>query len=395
MHYTLSRFLLRQFNQSIKHVKSAIQGGGDEEKTIILTTCLVFICLSAFQGRHLEAVGHVQSGVRILHNWKSQGNNFRSTNSPISWEILIILLIRLDTQAHCLQSRIRDDDTATGFQAERCFLTEGLDVPLQSFLQVYGKIESLCNSVLRMIRMSSTDIKERHFYSSCFYSWKAKLSGYLADIRVSVPVLAVANCQVRIAFTDVLLKYDPLRSELGWDDIEYDFSLVIELAASMLENDEHANRFHVSRASKPNNLALATKRTSSFSAQPMTLAAGVSEILYFVALHCRQPDIRRHAAYLLDAYPRREGICNTVLLGTIADEVIAREENACYSSHMGLDAPSCDVGGGNQLICGNHRILDVQIISVDDDNRLAELSLRMVKDYIHPSNSNSRVIVAW
>lgn len=391
-----SNFLLRQFNQSIKHVGLAIRTGRNEDRAFILATCIVFTCLSAFQGRYLEAMGHVRSGLRILHSCRSLANS--GTASPIPWETLFILLTRLDTQAHCLQSPICGDDTATILQFERDFLTDGLDRPLQSFLQLYSKIEFLCNSALRLVRRrlwkrADVVVEDRSFYLASFNLWKTKLSTYLADIRISVPVLAVISCEIRIAFTDALLKYDSLKAELGWDDITEQFERVIGLATHMLENDEHASRLYsrpVYKSTK--NTSAVTSRHSRpapalSSAQPMTLTAGVSDILYFVALHCREPRIRCQAIHILKGYPRREGICHTMLLGRVA-EAVMEDENKC---HCHQDA---QLSEGESKICGLHRIRDVQIVSVDDGKRLAEASLRTVERF-EASRSSSSVLVHW
>lgn len=399
----LSNFLLRQFNQSIRHVISAIQSGNDEDRANILATCIVFVCLSAFQGRHLEAVGHIQSGNRILHSLKSRSNNFYSSTSPISWESLFILLTRLNTQAHCLQSPVHENDTVTDLQAEQTSLTDGLDLPLQSFLHAYGKIESLCNSVLKMSRRGSQAVEERKFYISCFECWRIKLSEYLADIRVSVSVLAVTSCEIRIAFTNALLKYDPLEFELGWNDLEDDFGFVVRLATSILENDDNAKRLYSRPVaiSTSKSLTLTTKgpgsAPTSAAALPLTLTAGVSEILYFVALHCRAPQIRSQAIHLLKAYPRREGICDTALLGTIAQWVMMKEEEDCFRLHLNFAAALHDTSGGStsHRVCWKHRKRDVQIVSVDDGNHLAEISSRTVEDHFCSSGSEQRVIIHW
>jgi hypothetical protein len=267
---------------------------------------------------------------------------------------------------------------------------------------VYGKIEFLCNSALRLVRRglwkrADVAVEEKSFYLASFNLWKTKLSTYLADIRISVPVLAVISCEIRIAFTDALLKYDPLKSELGWDDITEQFERVIGLATHMLENDEHASRLY----SRP--FYKSTKNTSAVisrhprpapalsSAQPMTLTAGVSDILYFVALHCREPRIRCQAIHLLKDYPRREGICHSMLLGRVA-EAVMEDENKCHCHQNGLETRLSEEE--RSKICRHHRIRDVQIVSVDDGKHLVEVSLRTVERF-ESSRSSSSVLVHW
>jgi hypothetical protein len=64
----------------------------------------------------------------------------------------------------------------------------------------------------------------------------------------------------------------------------------------------------------------------------MTPTAGFCENLYFVAMHCRESRIRRQTIHLLTTYPPTEGICDSALLGNMAETTILREERA-YHRH--------------------------------------------------------------
>ncbi len=57
-------FSLAQYNKAISHLRGRILEG--ECQHVILLTCVLFICLEFIRGNSELALGHLQSGLRIL-----------------------------------------------------------------------------------------------------------------------------------------------------------------------------------------------------------------------------------------------------------------------------------------------------------------------------------------
>lgn len=171
---------------------------------------------------------------------------------------------------------------------------------------------------------------------------------------------ALIALRIRRAFVTALLKYDSARDEVGWDDLEESFATVVDLTASILESDEYAMRIYYNPAAQKHSLDLA-RESSHPTSFPFSLAAGVSELLYFVAVHCRRPSVRLRAVHLLTAYPRREGIRESMLVGSVAEAAGVLEDSIC---DKGRDSSSECARRAGRYVCADHRILQVEVVYV-------------------------------
>jgi hypothetical protein len=70
-----------------------------------------------------------------------------------------------------------------------------------------------------------------------------------------------------------------------------------------------------------------------------TIESGFIPPLYYTALKCRVPRIRRQAVRTLRAAPHREGVWNGLLLASVLEEVISLEEGDLYASDSGVLSP--------------------------------------------------------
>jgi hypothetical protein len=112
-------------------------------------------------------------------------------------------------------------------------------------------------------------------------------------------------------------------------------------------------------------------QTPDCSGAGFTVEAGYIPPVYYTALKCRVPRIRRQAVRTLRAAPHREGVWNGPLLADVLEEVITIEEGDLYAGDVRVTR-----SGGGFLprpvdLClpkvpAGMRISDVRVILPDD-----------------------------
>jgi hypothetical protein len=102
-----------------------------------------------------------------------------------------------------------------------------------------------------------------------------------------------------------------------------------------------------------------------------TVETGYIPPVYYTALKCRVPRIRRQAVRALRAAPHREGVWNGPLLARVLEEVIGLEEGDFYAGDVGLNLPTgCLLPMPEDLlvpmVSAEARVSDVRVILPHD-----------------------------
>jgi hypothetical protein len=104
-----------------------------------------------------------------------------------------------------------------------------------------------------------------------------------------------------------------IEDEMLWDDFIAEYRQMVSLAETFLEQSSH-------------------RTTPIFS-----LEHGIVSPMYFAALQCREPTVRRRALDILQHYPRREGFWDSVRSAQIAERCISLEENDEEDFNLGVE----------------------------------------------------------
>lgn len=159
-------------------------------------------------------------------------------------------------------------------------------------------------------------------YSGLLKNWSKAFDNFLFYRAATVPLTqkesaGAAILQIYRIMSEVLFKGDrsyPEGNECRWDRFLPQYTQVMKLAEDVVD-------------------FLKTENPSTTS---LSLDNGIVSSLYGVAIQCRDPTIRRKAIALLRAGHRQEGVWNSVLIASVAEEVMNIEEE-------GLDNPkSCE-----------------------------------------------------
>ncbi|KAI9722540.1 MAG: hypothetical protein M1828_004535 [Chrysothrix sp. TS-e1954] len=101
----LSWFPLEQYGKAMQLISQPRRKGLSQSRDVILTVCILFICLESMQGNIETALIHVQNGLKVLdelrqHDQKLDTSSSSTANSTlVSTSILETLFTRLDIQA--------------------------------------------------------------------------------------------------------------------------------------------------------------------------------------------------------------------------------------------------------------------------------------------------------
>ncbi|KAE8420964.1 hypothetical protein BDV36DRAFT_248529 [Aspergillus pseudocaelatus] len=362
-------FALEQTNKSIQSLRKLLSEPvlGNEDKMVVLATCILYTCICTLQGRQYQAFIHINNGLKLFNQW-AVGQKLRS--QPEVWQgadMLLLAFIRLDSQ---VRPYLVGQTASLGWNNNQIAPSPTTD-PFTSLLEAYVSLEALFNRIMRFFLGQDTKdpcaqskAVEKEMYIRLLHDWDTRLASLLRTTPQSDDGRALDLLSARRKFTKLLLCADPTQSELAPDAFLNDCIDMVEAITRILEDSQYQalRRYeHAQQATSVN----------------FSLENGIVEPLFWVGAKCREPIIRRRALDLLQRYPRREGICEGMLAVKIVAKVIEIEESGCPQAlgDMGVTSP-CTRG---QWICEIHRVSSWEFTLVTE--RLVRVVLRTVEDW--------------
>ncbi|PLB47685.1 C6 zinc finger domain protein [Aspergillus steynii IBT 23096] len=314
LHRANEEFALQQYNKAIKHL---IEYMSSPDQTIDLTliTCYLFMCLEMLKGDNSQALNHLESGMRILHRRDATGQ-YSALTRDMDRE-LSHLSLRLNIQL--------------SFH-KRSMMVFQLDDPVPKHHTTgeiaFTQISEARHSLDRLMNIGLVFVREASFKKSVaggrdgclprqqelcreFEAWKNAFERFLAadqqtmkstDCRASL--LLWIQCRVSQIWTETCLAMD----EMIYDDQIETFEAIVRDAEHLVANNND-------RDPEAGNL---NKR--------FTLEAGVIPMLYWSAIKCRQPLVRRRALDVISRSPEQEGLWRQKRFLKVAEMVIELEE---------------------------------------------------------------------
>jgi hypothetical protein len=399
------QFSLRQFNTSIKYLVQPLSGQEPThvDKVVMLTACILSTCLCSLQGHQMQALVHIRNGLKLFHEWKVWETRPGLPGNPISVDVLSTMLTRLDTQARTLQDVF---SMSTWDQKPLIFAEK--TAPIESVAEAYMDLEALFNGLLQVIQrkdimtpeQAAAVLEERLMYSRHFDIWDTKFAEYRATTEETKQDNAIAKLRILRLLADILLKFDPTRDELGYDDFQNHFIRIVDLSAQILETRNAASEHNI----QTQDIATPDRGNSPATGRIprdrpfFSLEAGVAEPLYVVASRCRDPTLRRRALHLLRSHPSREGIWESTLGAKIAEAGMIIEEEIAFGPQWAVSGiidggcTACLTTVGNP-ICIDHRIREVDLFLVGDE-RHARVGLKTVEES-RLSMPGAEILIEW
>ncbi|KIW14923.1 hypothetical protein PV08_07709 [Exophiala spinifera] len=315
------------YNRAIQSLRMDVAQHTDRFRHTILLTCLLFICLEFKRGRTGVALAHLQAGLTIL-----------CVHHELVPELsqLSDLLRKLDAIFHRLsiQGSLIGQVPPARFYRRQEMASGSIDANFTDIMAAQKSLTSILIDSLRPAAPAvdvtcasspnSDDVISQSICVRQLRQWNLEMKTFLSH-SFSGPnnreTLAVRCMQVQSLVATIWTSANHSSNqdfdlEIMFDYYVRDFQTLVSLAAICING---ADAMHLSTASaSPNNTHYA-----SFSFE-----MGLSFALYFTAVKCRSPSIRRRAIELLSkATTAQEGLWNTRVLLSIARFILKHEES--------------------------------------------------------------------
>ncbi|RYP18676.1 hypothetical protein DL765_003811 [Monosporascus sp. GIB2] len=389
------QFTLRQYNKAIDHLLEPRFAQKDKASIrTVLVACMLFICLEFMRGRYKTGNNHLQSGIKLLAGLQREperGDGHcniltqESTREPIDdW------LIEAFTRMNLLAAQFNQGYWMP--PSPRSSNYQPLSMTFQSVTQARNMLDSMFKDIFYLMGCYR---RERHFEVRADSSSEQGSLEVQRRIKTGLEVWSNMYKASRVNFQ---VQLDAV-SKIG-----YQLLFLYHIMASILADtclrpddemafDRHCHGF-VSMITHSVNMLEAVRAVHNsndpvFSRSGAELSLFTADIgwtppLYFTALHCRIPSIRRRTIKLLRTLPSREGIWDSIFAAFVAEEVMRIEEgdyymNAPVVDHAPFDNQPHDYALSQPTLPASRRVYDVQVVLPDSPSEKTLLSCKRNK----------------
>ncbi|KAH7170007.1 hypothetical protein EDB81DRAFT_150732 [Dactylonectria macrodidyma] len=305
-----------EYALGIKLLNSHIAAQGWASLDITLICSMLCVAFEWLRGDYVSAQTHLWSSISILSQWnkrKAPLLNGTSLSSP---------------SGHLIQTRLRPACTSFVLQARS--MPIHFTLPWHLILDVQNEIESFHSlqearhsldmlladalpETMAVKARSRADYRRVEEIASRLTQWSHHFGDYLATCppneASSAPavIMKLWHTTARILLTACLNT-----DETIFDDFFPEFTEIVEKTEHLL----------------------------SSSSTKFSIDIGVVPLLYYVALKCRHPRVRRQAIKMLIDYPRREAVWDSLGAACVLEEILTVEERGLGEIHSHLDVPS-------------------------------------------------------
>ena len=350
----------RQHHKALEEARVLIASAQPQDVDRILIACIIFIIFEGVRGDYRAAAMHMDSGRAILAQ-----NSQRLKHTARRKDLIEIqhALARLDLPAICFSDRtspyrytltdfyqtspvLTPDQFQDVNEAQACF------VDLTRWLLMVGNhidFEELNGDLPTMARYQAEKVR----CSAMIDQWHENFLDVITRSDSSESLL-ILNLKLWYSSIKMLVQAETYGPETRYDAFMTLFEQGVEFGEEI-----------AGKLADPN-------QTRSFS-----FDLGYMIPIYLTATRCRDPHIRRRAIRLLQAYPRQEGVWESLAAAAVASRWVAVEEEGLGEVKCAADVPE------HKRI----RYIDTQ---VDVENRTASVRLTA-----SPAEGAREVSAAW
>ncbi|KAF4957782.1 hypothetical protein FSARC_11191 [Fusarium sarcochroum] len=321
---------ISEYGSGLNHLNYHISTQGWANLEITVLCSILCVTFEWLRGDYDAAYTHLGSSILVLSQWtdgKSRLTNGTSPSSPGGYMIqtqLYPLWISLVLQARTMPVK-------SILPEKMPWLSEEISGPFTSLQEARKALDVLLACVLPVTISPKRMERPRYvppFELTCLFDeWSDKFTAFLATQDLSeraVPRVTIMNLWFRTA--RIIFASTFSTDEITFDALLEEFTYIINKAEELLSSPE--TRYSVD--------------------------IGVVPPLYYAALKCRDPTIRRRSVTILQSAPRREAGWDSLGTSCILKEVIRIEENGLGNVMSQYDVP------GSARICDMHVVTDVE-----------------------------------
>ncbi|KAK6068018.1 C6 zinc finger domain-containing protein [Seiridium cupressi] len=287
-------------------------------------TCFLFVCLEMMNGQQEMMESHYRYAIILMQ--RLQRHQMGGHKSSLADEYVKEAFARLTMQLNLLGQNLPEMDRVdTMFEGDH-----GFTIPPQfdSIRSARQALEALTTSVLKLRDRADALEPDLSLMPPDLIQWQANLqttmSAWRATYQSSMKTV-FADCSIHdhLGLRIFKIYYTMASIILGTclsHRREITFDAFIPGFASLISQVEHIWKI-VGYLEHDTSLPSMSGIGPSFSIEMGTFPA-----LYYTALKCRNPSLRRRAIFLILRSPHAELIWSGPLLGRIASKVMALEE---------------------------------------------------------------------
>ncbi|KAJ5503200.1 transcriptional regulator family: Fungal Specific TF [Penicillium fimorum] len=429
-------FTLRQYNKAIQHLRTNATNDSYSLR-IALITCMLFITLEYMRGQYQMAGAHLQYGMKLLSDISTPRplSSMTPTTLPpkkdFAYNALVDVYVRLG-----IQSAMFGHVPSHLYIVTKDPLPTSLPYTFSSLLEARRTLDDLLNRVhclkkhyhdhhasqtpaskQQMLNTQSRILADLSLWGKTYNISVARLQvnkisgkhhiGYLLlRVHYEMAVIIASVClspeetesemifdsytenfiRIMTSFLDiwriwtatVFREEDLLKLANAPEDLKAlfqnfktmsDMGTILEASLlKILENASILNRY---------------LKTPDCSSNGFTVEMGYIPPVYYTALKCRVPRLRRQAVRALRAAPHREGVWNGLLLADVLEEIIRVEEGDFYAGNACVNSPVENILPRDEdllvpKVPAEARVSDVRVILPDDISGHVYVSYRKV-----------------
>ncbi|OQE30865.1 hypothetical protein PENFLA_c002G09023 [Penicillium flavigenum] len=417
-------FTLQQYNKAIQHLRINTTNNSYSLR-VTLITCMLFITLEYMRGQYQMGNAHLQYGMKLLSDMPTPRRpssmvptilapeedfaynalvdayvrlgiysamfghvpshvylvtrDPRTTSLPYAFSSLLEARRSLDdllNRAHCLKKHYHNHHTSqTPTSNQQMLNTQSL---LLADLSLWRKTYTVSVARLKTNQISGKDktgyllLRVHHEMATIMASVCLSPEGTESELRFDT--YTENFVRIMSGFLDIWKSWtatvfseeDFFKLATAPDDLKaifQDFNTMSDMDAIL----ENSLLELLEKASTVNYYLQAPDCGRS----GFTIEMGYIPPVYYTALKCRVPRIRRQAVRALRAAPHREGVWNGSILADVLEEVIRVEEGDFYAGNVRVNTSVGQVLPGNEdllvpKVPAEARVSDVRVLLPDD-----------------------------
>ena len=305
-------FALEQYNRAVRLLRQRLSQD-DRSKNVTLTSCILFTCMEFMRGNSDTATTHLRNGLNILRLQPPdnsvdpntvQGLGLDKSLAPVFARVALVQSLYGQTRHH----RFWDLMDVPAEYSPSQFKT--LDAARTSLINLMNAVLTFCYMKdYELFESQEATILRQQSIAHKLDEWASAFNNFTHE---QAPAQILDHRGVSIVRAHYLLNALWVQKALFCEEEAFDVHIpsFIEIV-NILERAIHS-------PGKPNtDLA----DLPSFSAD-----MGIVSVLFFTAIKCREPSVRRRASAVLRRGPRREGMWDSIESARVADLIIAVEE---------------------------------------------------------------------
>ncbi|KAH8430793.1 uncharacterized protein LDX57_008456 [Aspergillus melleus] len=338
-------FSLTQYNKAIKSLTAHVAVTNVESIRIAVITSIVFVCLEMLRGEYTSMNMHFQHGINLLNLLQSNNRSSRQVRhifvqqTPQSTdEHMIHAFARLQLQFMMLGSGLFDDDAL--FTPAFVYGHQQISIPrvFSTVQEASRSFDQILNRVIRLVLKCAADqmssdvyppppslalLKEQESLQSTLEDWIAAFDSSIS-LLISLTnhhgELGLRVLRVHWTMATILLSTCFATKQTAFDSHTSAFESIIDQVEELGAIVANTPRY-IAPTKENNYVSSFCQIGASFS-----IDLGCYPPLYYTALKCRVPHIRRRAISILKLCRHTEGVWTGPLLARLATCVVDAEE---------------------------------------------------------------------